>query len=177
MLKRVWKDPVWSKVIAAGIIAVASLLIVLLKSVVDKIPFQSTLKGFFDGKIRILWVVAGILLFLILRSIYQNNSLKWKKRQFVKSVKKLENHDLHILYKFTIEFEGDYPTIENLKIFCTLHEDLPLGFIDFKCPIYNCNNSRQALDEVRLINFLESILLDMWEKSIDRSFKVPAENK
>ena len=69
-----------------------------------------------------------------------------------------------ILYKFTIEFEGDTPTVENLQIFCTKHDDKPpIRFIDFKCPLPPCENSKHALDEIKVLNLLESGIIGYWE--------------
>lgn len=174
MLKKFLKHPVSLESIGNGIggvltfifLSIGGLLFAWIKSLVTNIPFQTVLKGIFNSKFRVLWVVIGILLFLIIRLIYQQNSLKWKQRRFIQKNNKVEDDIKGILYKWTPYFKDDgSPSLIDLTIFCTKHEDMLIKLIDFQCPVNNCENSKTIINERITVSFLESLLISRWEKS------------
>ena len=80
--QKIWKDPVWSKVIAAIIIAIASVVYSFFASKSADITFTNSLKNFWTTKIQ-LWLVALIFIgYLVITRIF-NYSLKPHKQSFI----------------------------------------------------------------------------------------------
>lgn len=67
-LKKIWKDPVGSKLIAAALIAIATSLFIYFKSIIQNEEFKIAFINFWNHKIS-LWIVI-----LIFASIY---TIKW----------------------------------------------------------------------------------------------------
>jgi len=69
MIKRIWKDPVWSKVIAYGIIALISATIIWIKSIIDETSLIETLKNLITLKVPLIYIIIGLILLVIIRTI------------------------------------------------------------------------------------------------------------
>ena len=63
-IKQIWKDPVWSKVISAGIIGLVILIYNYIYSLVTNTNFKTNITAFWNSKIS-LWVVAVIIIVLV----------------------------------------------------------------------------------------------------------------
>jgi hypothetical protein len=177
MFKKIWKDPVWSKVIAGIILALGSLLFVWIKSLIEKVSIQIVLKEILEIKIRLVYAVAIIILYLIIRAIYRIYSLRGKQARFIKEVNRFENPDTGILIKWEAGFLNDTPMIIDLSLFCTRHENIPIRFVDYKCPMPDCVNSIQYRDKRLDINLIESILINSWERYLHPNMKRPEYKK
>ncbi|MGJ1526554.1 hypothetical protein ACR79H_12905 [Sphingobacterium spiritivorum] len=64
-LKKIWTDPVWSKVISAGIIALIVLIWSFVSAKVNDINFWTAWKNFWAFEIRLWWLTVGIVLVLL----------------------------------------------------------------------------------------------------------------
>jgi hypothetical protein len=165
MLKRIWKDPVWSKVIAVGIIAIISLLYAKIKSISTEITFQAALQGLINTKIRVIYVLAIILLYLVLRQVLNYKDRSYiKKHDTIRKYNKYLHPQLGILFRWNVYFDDDTPSISDLTPFCTKHDGPPIRFINNRCPMPGCENSRQAFDNLGVTNIIESDLIDRWDK-------------
>jgi hypothetical protein len=164
MFKKIWKDPVWSKVIAGIILAIGSLLVVWIKSLIDKTSFQTALKGLFEAKIKIVFVLAIFILYFIAREIYRKYNLPWKRKRFAK-IHKSFNKETGNQYHWDTCFINGLPAVLNLKVSCTKHGAIPIQFIYGRCPKEGCENSVEPIDEARIINLIESYLIHAWENN------------
>lgn len=63
-INQIWKDPVWSKVISAGIIGLIILVYNYIYSLITNTDFKTNFKAFWSLKIS-LWVVAVIIMILV----------------------------------------------------------------------------------------------------------------
>lgn len=63
-IKQIWKDPVWSKVISAGIIGLVILIYNYIFSLITNTDFKTNITEFWNLKIS-LWVVAVIIVILV----------------------------------------------------------------------------------------------------------------
>lgn len=86
---KVWKDPVWSKVISAGVIALLIFIYNYCESIVKKESFKQTLKTFLDQKFK-LWQFA-IITFLIVLIFFIYKKYKPKK---IEEKSSFEDYDL-----------------------------------------------------------------------------------
>ena len=67
MFKKIWSDPVWSKVISVGIIGVISLIYAFIKSKSDNITISEVYEGMLQLKIKVIYVLAALLLFILIK--------------------------------------------------------------------------------------------------------------
>ena len=61
-------------------------------------------------------------------------------------------------------FDYETPFISDLTPFCTKHPGPPLRFLQNRCPIDGCENSRNLFNYHATKNIIESDLIDRWEK-------------
>jgi hypothetical protein len=77
-IKQTWKDPVWSKVISAGIIGLVILIYNFIFSLITNTDFKTNITAFWNLKIS-LWVVAVII--IVLLTIFTLKKLFNRKRK------------------------------------------------------------------------------------------------
>lgn len=87
-LKILWKDPVGSKIISAGIIALIAILYSTVKSIVTNDSFTDILKSLFNHRISILNLILILFGILILWIVW----ISIKKSKKPKSIKYNESH-------------------------------------------------------------------------------------
>lgn len=166
MIKKIWKDPVGSKVISWIIIGLLTLIIVKVKSHYDDKSFAETFNSLINYQIKLFYVVSGIILFIISRLIF-----KRKKGFFNKSQKQLRTFNnttdanQGIRNEWTVYFgDNGKPFITDLEFYCTEHGDVPLRFYGNNCSMNGCKNSNLNVDEYRVKNHLESLVINEWNK-------------
>lgn len=165
MIKKIWNDPVWSKVISVGIIGLISFVYLTIKSKVDGISLQESLQNLIELKVRLLYVVVVVLIYIIGKSV-----LARKKGFFTRKQERLRRYDRNediqrrILYRWTVWFDDDRPFISDLEVFCTRHDGAPIRFVNGHCPVNDCDNNHINMDYHLTKNHIESILIDQWDK-------------
>lgn len=170
MLKKIWSDSVWSKVIASAIIGLSLIVYTKIESISKEITFAESLKIILDIKISVVYVIGIILVFLILNSIIKKffkskNSYYSKKQKKLREFNKIADIEMGLLYKWNVYFEQNgTPFIADLTGFCTKHGKAPLKLINNKCPIRDCDNYRINLDESLAKNHIESLILNDWDE-------------
>ena len=80
-LKKFWKDPVGSKLIAVTLIALGTSLVIYIKALIQNEEFINSLKLFWNYKIS-LWIVFGIIILVLLVNNWIVNRNKQKKENF-----------------------------------------------------------------------------------------------
>ncbi|MFD2907874.1 hypothetical protein ACFSX9_03905 [Flavobacterium ardleyense] len=91
-IKKVWKDPVGSKLISAGIIGLLSIIYFSLKSLYNDKSFIENLKGFVNYQISILhliFILLGILIVWIIWIVIKKNR-RPKSAEYTESHKVLD---------------------------------------------------------------------------------------
>lgn len=120
-LKDYWKDPVWSKVISAGIIAICAFVLTKLYEVVVKVPFKNGFQSIFNYIFRESLINNGILLAvsLILILIILNYSAKIIRYvlNFSNSLKKDDSSDISVLPFFNSGNTADFFSMKLGKAF------------------------------------------------------------
>ncbi|GAB4156253.1 MAG: hypothetical protein Tsb0033_06590 [Winogradskyella sp.] len=165
MLKRIWKDPVGSKVIAVGILGVLSLIYAKIISVSDDITFSEAYERIFEIKIRLIYVVGGIFLFLLFKRIFTKKKGYYSSKQKkLREFNKTTDPNTDIMFRWGVYFDYDTPFISDLTAFCTKHEGPPIRFVNDRCTLRDCENHRNRIDLHMVKNLIESDLIDRWEK-------------
>lgn len=94
-LSKVWKDPVWSKVISAGIIGIIIFIYNYIVAISKDESFKETLKTFWEQKFE-LWQFA-LLTFIIVVSFFVYQKYKPKKQKIENSFDNVDLNSLHIM--------------------------------------------------------------------------------
>lgn len=170
MLKKVWTDSVWSKVIASTIIGLSLIIYTKIESISEEITFSESLKKILDIRISVVYVVGIILVFFILKSIIKKiyetkKSYYDKKQRKLREFNKMTNIGMGVLYKWNVYFKHNgTPFIADLTVFCTKHGDAPLKLVNSNCPMRDCDNNGINVDEYLTKNHIESLVLYDWDK-------------
>lgn len=169
MIKKIWSDPVWSKVISIGIIGLLTLVYTKFLSVTEKVTFNEAVNKILEIKIEVIYVFLALVTYWVLKFAYRKIFKKEKavyssKQQKLRSCNKKTDSNTGILFKWGVFFDYDTPFISDLTAYCTKHGETPIRFTGVSCPIKGCENSRHRLDKYAVKNLIESDLIDKWEK-------------
>jgi len=172
MFVKIWKDPVWSKVISVIIVGIAGLIYAKINIKFKNETFKDSILNLLSFKIELKYLLIFIIIFLIAQFILKKIFVKEKnidrndiKREKLKSVSKFIDKNAGIMIKWNVHFStSGKPFVSEVNCFCTLHGDMPIKFLWNHCPSNNCKNSEQEIDKYYIENFAESIVLNEWDK-------------
>lgn len=166
MFKKIWKDPVGSKLIAAGIIGVVTILGVWVKGYYSNESFYEALVWFLNLPIPLYFILSGVILVLVIIRIFryrkQGYSPKQRKlREFNSST----DTEVNVRAEWTVYFNSKgKPFIADLEFYCLEHGSTPMRFYANRCTYKNCKNSKLSFNEFEIKNIYESLVLDEWNK-------------
>ena len=175
MLKNIWKDPVWSKVISAGFLWLLAIGYAYVKSITDSISIKQAVSQLSEPRISVLQILLGItiilFLYFVIREIAKpieskgKNSIYNDRQTILRRLNKVEYPNDGVLFRWQVffDFSGN-PFIDELDAYCTKHGSIPLRFIGNACSVRDCSNSQRQVDFDATKNQLESELIDRWEK-------------
>lgn len=168
MLKKVWSDPVWSKVISVGIIGVLTLCYTKFISITEQLSFREAFNIIIETKIPVIYVILSLLIYWIFKTLLRQKPKEKpyysNKQKQLRSINKMSDSENGILFRWGVYFDYETPFLADLTPYCTKHEGAPIRFIDNRCPVNGCSNSYRSIDIYALKNFIESDLIDKWEK-------------
>jgi len=169
MIKKIWTQ-VWPEVTKVGISSLLTLGFTKFVSVTEKVTFKEAFNKILEIKIEVIYIVLALINYWVLKFVYKGIFKTEKvyyssKQQELRSFNKITDQKTDILYKWGVFFNYDNtPFISNLTAFCTKHGDTPIRFMDDICSIQDCENSRQRIDRHAIKNFIESELIEKWER-------------
>ena len=168
MIKKIWTDPVWSKVISVGIIGLLTLSYTKFISVTEKLTYKEAFNKILEIKVEVVYVGLVVLIYWLIKSFSKKIFKKEKsfyssKQQNLRSHNKLTDPHTGILFRWGVYFDYNTPFIADLTAFCTKHGPTPIRFIHNRCPYKDCTNSHKAIDDYAVKNFIESDLINKWE--------------
>lgn len=166
MLKKIWSDPVWSKVISVGIIGGFTLLYAIIKSFIDNVGFYVVLNQLINISVPLKYLLILPIIYFIIK-YYKNNkkSIYSPKQNKLRENNNDFDSDSELLYKWNVHFDyNNKPFITDLEVFCKKHGDTPMRIYSNKCMFKDCPNSKIAIDEFKLKNIIESDLIHKWDK-------------
>jgi hypothetical protein len=172
MFKKIWSDPVWSKVISAIIIAGGSFLISIIYSLNTELNLKQSSAFLWNHQIKlgptIVVIICGLLILALIQSITQKSPSKREKLEskFHQKFRKIEDSVDPITYRFNayISSYTNFPFISELRVYCTAHNDgEKLMSSHSGCPNPNCSKYRISFDQNYLKTHIETSLLKEWE--------------
>lgn len=170
MIKKIWKDSVWSKVFAWIIISVLTFIGVMIKSHYDENSFTETFNFLLNYQVKLIYVVLAIVAFLLSRWLYKL-IFKKEKGYYSKSQEQLRKSNnmtdtqQGVRHEWTVHFRSDgKPFITDLEFYCTEHGDVPEKFYGLNCSRKGCKNSLLMVDTHKVKNRIESVLINDWNK-------------
>lgn len=166
MIKKIWKDPVGSKIISWLIIGLITLIILNIKSSYDNESLKKTIYNLINLKVKISYILIGILIVYIIYKIFRSRKSGHSRSQKkIKEFNKSIDNEKGLLLKWVVYFRSNgNPFITDLETFCTKHGEVPIRFLDNNCSVRGCENSGMNLDTYKTKNHLESIVVHEWDK-------------
>lgn len=173
MLKKIWSDPVGSKVISAGILAICAYIY----SLFSTDTFVEIIDKIWHYQLGLGWTIVTITFLLIIQGFWnrtsnssdKGDSMKTYTNQTKENFRKANTKLLFtddILVRFTTWFASGngLPFIADVVAYCNLHP-VPMRMSRQGCPEHNCVHNNYQIDLVNTKHTIESILIDEWEKS------------
>jgi len=176
-MNKIWKDPVWSKVISAGIIGLIGFIYVIIKSSISELSFKDSFINIINSEIPLYLVViiiVGLLLFQVLYAFltgkinilsreekYLNNKMNAICRQNAK----FPFFDLNIIARYSVGFNKikGIPVVYDVSLFCSNHNP-PLKIFEDKCyASRECEYEDNVLYADEAQSIIESHILQEWE--------------
>lgn len=186
-MKKIWADPVWSKVISVGIIALLGVLTPFLLRLFGFKDFTfekafiiilDCFKDFTNYKISIGQVIIGIIILVILLLVVKfivsraNKSKINYKESAIKNFKSHYEAQPKVSYTWTVYLQdNDVPFIVDLNAFCH-HHNPPLRFITDRCPDPTCLNHHRPIEISLTKNHIESMLIHIYN-NMDSKGQIP----
>lgn len=174
MFEKIWKDPVWSKVISAGILAVISLVFIWIKSLWENISFEESFYLIIEFKVKLIYVIAIMvsllmIYYLVIKARKKEERFYTKRqKEFMKNHSQLDFGPKGIIARFqTLIDEYDVPFIINLATYCKSHGKAPIKF-NKSCPLPECKNENITFSEEEMTNIIESVLLFEYDKFLGK---------
>lgn len=166
MIKKIWNDPVGSKIIASSILGLLGLIGIAIKSNYDEKSFYETFIWLVKFPIPLFYIVLSLIIIFIIYKIAKRKknyySPKQRKlREFNSSI----DNEAGIKSEWTVYFYNNgKPFITDLEFFCLLHDEVPIRFFGNRCSHIGCKNSVLEFNEYEIKNHLESFVLNEWNK-------------
>ncbi len=153
------------------------LLTVFLERLFSLIPFEKWFNSdkwnwIIQDRFNFIDLVIFIVLLTIIFTIFAIFESKKGDRQMAKIKKRLEKNKTIIDEKNGIKITWDVampsiynpnPHPYNINVFCTKH-NTPLLMEDGRCSDMRCPNTHKQCNEAVIKNYIESLLLNEWEK-------------
>lgn len=167
MIKKIWNNPVWSSVIAAGLIYLISISYAFVVSKIENIPFDEMFTRIKNYQVSLgsifffFLVYIGFRIFLILLKWVFGDKLERRKRLLRMENESIDNTN-NIVLRWNVYFTThNQPSINNLEAFCNYHQP-PIRFLNRNCTEQNCPNNNFNLDIRITKNNIESNLIERW---------------
>lgn len=166
-MNKIWKDPVWSKIIASIIIGSAYFIWAKIESYKKHISLSDVL----NYGVPLFYIVIGIIVLLVAFGIYRKvtsfrSSFYTKEQQKLREYSSLPFEKEGVIVDFIAHFDDNnlpFVLVDEILVRCTKHE-FPFKFINGKCSEFGCYNfDKPKIDYSRLKNTIESALLHEWE--------------
>ena len=172
MIKNLWKDPVWSKVISAIIIGVGFFVISFVYSLITELSVEDSILKLWKYEIFLgptLLIISIIyILISVIKSITKRKPSKTEKLEniFHEKFNKIVNNEDKTTYRFTASISGltNYPYISNLKVYCNYHETEVLMTPYQGCNRQGCLHYNVRFNKYALKQEIETHLLNEWEE-------------
>lgn len=171
-IKKYWRDPVGSKLIASGI----GFLILWVIDYFTLELYIETWNNFvkiITYETPIYLTISLITISIIATRIYIMKCLDkvvnelGSKFDSLNDFNKKTDYEKGILYRWEPIFDENTAFINNLELFCNKH-DYPILFINNQCPERACENHNIRIDKKYMFNKIESELIFKWHSINDK---------
>ena len=172
MIRKIWNDPVGSKIIATGIIAICAYIY----SLHSEETYLEVIRNMWYYQIHLGWTIVIVVSFITLKSLWKKNGsnklipdkLEQKQEMFKKANTKISFDD-NLIVRFTTWFDtgSGLPFIADESAYCTLHTT-PMRMNSQGCSELNCRHNNYRINMSGTKHKIESILINNWEKFKDQ---------
>lgn len=113
----------------------------------------------------LIFFMLSVIIYLILRKFLKSDSIYSEKQNKLRKYDNTKDNQTDILFRWGVYFDySGNPFISDLEAFCDKPPGPPIRFINNRCPDVNCQNSRQSINLCGVKNYIESDLIDRWNK-------------
>ncbi|WP_313672014.1 hypothetical protein [Sphingobacterium multivorum] len=171
MLKKIWKDPVGSAIIAAIILTVGAFMISLIYGLATDKPVKDLILDLWNLKISLGYTLVVFFLIVVASNIFKKlmkskpSKIERLEKDFHDKFRKIVDEENKITYRFNAyisDYTG-YPFISDLRIYCTNHDSESLFIEHGGCRRAGCKNYGKGYDESIVKQEIETSLLKAWE--------------
>ena len=173
MMKKVWTDPVWSKVIASTIITVGFFILSIIYSLLTDKTVEESLNYFWSYHVPLGPTILGVIVILLLIATVQR-LIKKQPSRIERLEKRFQQENTEMVdgsvgvtcrYNAYISSYTNYPFISDLRLYCTgNNHPQQLMTQHSGCPIPSCRNNGQGYNEHNLKTTIETYLLQVWDR-------------
>ena len=159
-IRKIWNDPVWSKIISVSIIGLFTLLFAFIKSWIEKTSLTLAIAEILNYKISLLYVILILLIVYFTYLLFKKISGPSRAQKAIKKYNSELNEEKGLMLKWDVEFQNNgKPYVNNIQALCTKHGVVPLQFYDRKCPVENCENAKFDIDYQKVFNHITSYVM------------------
>lgn len=113
----------------------------------------------------LVFLILSLIFYLLLKPLFQRETFYSRKQKKLRKMDHSDDQKNGLLYRWKVDFEWTgKPFISNLEIFCTKHGNTPRKFVENRCPVPDCINHNQAVNQKFIHKHWESHLINHWEK-------------
>lgn len=113
----------------------------------------------------LVFLVLSVIIYLLLRPLMHMETFYSRKQKKLRKIDHSDDPKSGLLYKWKVDFEWTgKPFVTDLEIFCTKHGNMPQKFIENRCPVPDCINHNQAVNQKFIHNHWDSYLIRQWEQ-------------
>ena len=113
----------------------------------------------------LVFLILSTIIYFVLRKFLKRDSIYSKKQNKLREYDNTKDNQTDILFRWGVYFDfSGQPFISDLEAFCDKHQGPPIRFINNRCPDTTCQNSRQSINLHGVKNYIESDLIDRWNK-------------
>ena len=172
-MKKIWTDPVWSKVIATMIIAVGYFILGVIYSLITDKTLEESLKYLWSFLVPIgptfLVIIILLLITALIQRILKKQPSKLEKLEALFHKENTERVDslsgVTFRYNARISSSTKYPFITDLRVYCTgNNHPKQLMKKNSGCSVNGCQNQGRGYNEYGLKTQIETDLLQVWDE-------------
>lgn len=172
MFKKIWSDPVWSKVISVVITAIGGFIISIIYSLTTELTLEQSIKYLWHYKVELGPIISIFFIVILITSIIQKILKKSPSKreklesEFHRKFRKIDDSGVPVRYRFNayISSYTKFPFISDLRVYCSAHDGRESLMSQYNgCPDRECVNHGRKYSEIDLKNQIETNLLKEWE--------------
>lgn len=164
-----WKD-LRTALLGALICFIAGLIWTTFVKYTANISFTQAWNNVINTDIKLWFCLLVVIFSVIITTVISRPKINKKikseeaRKEQIKKINSVKYDDKNILFKWSIYFDGNKPFITDLVVYCTNHPPVPVKFLDYTCPMNNCENNDNHINMNAAENHIQSLIDYHWDE-------------